>query len=139
MSIVNLKNAIHRKYRKLQPVYCSVLGETVTFNRHGWVHISFDGKGHRRDNAIIAMRLKMVLFAPVVIKNSIYKAKDETIEIVIKGKKRFIRFVEIAYKIKPNKIITVVLRKFEEGPLHYYTIRKTKNKIIKLMQKQKSP
>lgn len=140
MKLVIFKNKIHKKYKKFGTVYCKAINENISFNNRGWTHISFDGKGHRRKNKNIIMRLNLVLYAHEVIRRANKVIKDEMKERLVKGVKRKIRNVEIACDIKgTKKHITVILRKIGDGNFHYYSVRRTKNKIINMLSKQKSP
>lgn len=97
-------------------------------------------KGHRRKNKNIIMRLNLLLYAPEVVKNARNPIKDETKKVYIKGVKRPVRNVELACDINgTDKHITVVLRKIGVGTFHFYSVRRTKNKIKKMLLKQKSP
>lgn len=130
---------VQKIYKSFGLVKCTAINELVAFNNHGWTHISFDEKGHRRNRDNIFMRLKLVLHAPEVIQKASV-IQDETINLNIKGNKRKIRFIELACGIqKSHSHVTVILRKIESGVLHFYSVRRTKNKIKKLLLKQKSP
>jgi hypothetical protein len=112
----------------------------VIFNRYGWVHLSFDSKGHKRNTDNIIMRLNLTLYAPEVVQNASIVIKDELVKLYINGVERKIRFIELACLITgTRKYITVILRKIAEGNLHFYSVRRTKNKVKKLLLKQKSP
>jgi len=135
-----LKEAVHKKYRSFGSVKCAAINEQVLFNRYGWVHLSFDGKGHKRNTDNIIMRLHLVLYAPEVIQNAPIVIKDELVKLYINGVERQIRFIELACSIiSTKKYVTVILRKIADGNLHFYSVRRTKNRVKKLLLKQKSP
>lgn len=137
--VVDLKIKLHKIYRAFKPIYCRVIKEKVIFNNHGWKHISFDGKGHRRYAENIRMRLHLLQHARYVVKSGMI-IKDDVREVIINNKKLKIRFVELACDIcEHNKHVTVIIRKIENNTFHYYSIRRTKNKIKRLLKKQKSP
>lgn len=86
------------------------------------------------------MRLSLVLHAPEVVKNATVALKDQTKEVNINGKIRSVRNVEVASGIRGSRRhITVILRKIGAGQFHYYSVRRTKNKVKRLLLNQKSP
>lgn len=139
-NLQKLKTEVHEKYLGYGLIVCPVINERVMFNNQGWKHISFDGKGHRRNSKSIYMRLKLVIFAPEVIQQASTVIKDEIRTLQINNVDRKVRFIELALSIKNSRShVTVILRRIEEGTLHYYSVRRTKNKVKRLLLKQKSP
>lgn len=133
------RRRVHYEYKSIGHIYCTVLSEYVVFNNHGWKHITFEGKGHRRSTKNILMRLDLVLYAPQVIQHASLIIKDDIRKQDINGTILNIRFIELANHVSIiNRNITVIIRKIENGSFHYYSVRRTKNKIKKLLLNQKS-
>lgn len=138
-SLKELKNQAHKKYKSFGLIYCKAINDHVVFNNHGWKHLAFDGKGHRRNSDNIFMRLKLVLHAPAVIEHGSI-VKDEIVEVLINEKQLKVRNIELAHPIDgTNHHVTVIIRRIEESTLHYYSVRRTKNKIKRMILKQKNP
>ncbi len=138
VNIYKLKSETKAVYNSFGSVYCPVLKANVVFNNHGWTHLSFDGKGHRRFPADIILRHRLVIFAPDVIKLAkvlIEPLNPDNKKIVkIKNIERKIEFFEIAHEVDGKKRhVTVILRKIEQGKLHFYSVRRTRDKIKKAL------
>lgn len=114
-------------YDSYGSIYSTALKENIDFNRYGWKHLRFDGHGHKRSPRDIIYRLKLLKFVPDIIKNCKTSTAEEKRFIYFNGILRTATFTELIHKcIAPNgksKLITVVIRKFEIGRPHFYSIR----------------
>jgi len=123
-------------YYSIQETHCRYLNEKVVFNSHGFKHTLRDGRGHYRIEADARMRLNLLTWAPVVIRKAAYMPTTERREISDRRNKlgKPVTFFELQGTVK-HKLgrktrhleITVILRRIGDGPLHYYSIRYTKN------------
>lgn len=132
---MDLKEKTHKHYRTFGSLWCPGVKDNVIFNMHGWVHLSFDSRGHRRSNKNIALRLHLFTHVAEVVKNANVLTKPpEQREIFIRGKKRSVTYYEIAHGCDGGKQhLTVILRRIEDGKLHYYSVRRTSNKTKKAL------
>ena len=122
-------------YGSVDTVHCKYLNEAVKFNRHGFRHTLRDGRGHYRTEKDALMRLHLLSWAPVVIRNSISMPDTRLLPVDDPRNKlgKPITFFELQcvvnHKIgKKTKYIdvTVILRRIGDGILHYYSIRYTR-------------
>lgn len=134
MSIKGLKIETHKLYRSLGSVWSDAIKENIVFNNYGWVHLSFS-RGRRRSPGDLKLRLHLFPYVPQVIKSGV-RIKESNGQVFLKGKMRKTKYYEVAYACDNGKRhITVVARKFEDGKLHYYSVRRTSNKIKKALAK----
>lgn len=115
-----------REYHKIGSIYCSALKENIIFNNYGWKHLRFDGHGHKRNEQDLRRRLHLFKHAVEVLKNCKTAGEKEQATIHLKKNPRDVIYIEIGHECKTklgNKNIVVILRKFEKGPYHYYSIR----------------
>ncbi len=127
---------IRRKwYYSVDSAQCTYLNEKVKFNKHGFHHALRDGRGHYRTEKDATMRLNLLPWAPVVVRNSAYMPNTELRPVDDPRNKlgKPITFFELQCVVKhkvgrKNKYtdITVILRRIGNGELHYYSIRYTK-------------
>ncbi len=124
---MELKNLIKRKkaqYNKFSPVYCKALKCNVIFNYHGFNHLHYDGRRHRRTTKDATSRLQLMEHAPCVIQNSNMVKVDCKIDEKT-GKP--IEYNELYYKIpvgrRYKKVVVVVRKKGNTGLYHFYGIR----------------
>src|SRR3989339_408294 len=134
--INELKEKIRVQYKATGSIWCPAVKDNVLFNHYGFSHLTHDSTGHRRPHKEIELRLHLVLLASEVIKKakSIIQFPDGKYPstIIIKGKQRPVVYYEIAHYVQSQKEhVTVILRRIEEGKLHYYSVRRTRNKIKK--------
>jgi hypothetical protein len=123
-------------YNSIDSVHCSYLKEKVKFNSHGFKHALRDGRGHYRVEKDALMRLHLLPWAPVVIRNSKYMPNTEHRDTDDKRNKlgKPVTFFELQcvvnHKVgRKNKYtdISVILRRIGDGDLHYYSVRYTKH------------
>ena len=125
-------------FYSVNSVHCRYLNEAVIFNKHGFQHTLRDGRGHYRGQKDALMRLNLLPWAPIVIRNSIYMPNTELRDINHPKNKlgKPVTYFELQCVVKANNRrngrkkytdITVILRRIGDGPLHYYSIRYTKH------------
>lgn len=108
-----------KEYKKLQPVICYMLKETVYFTFDGFEHLHMT-RGHRRGGDDAYNRLLLMDYAPQIIMCSRFIKEDKP--KMVGGK------VALHYELygrvgKNNRNVIVTLRKVGEGDLHFYGIR----------------
>lgn len=132
--IVKLKLKHHPVYKAYGSIWCPAVKDNVVFNRYGWIHFTHDGDGHRRSSTVITMRLLLIPLIGDVIKNSKVIIEETDGEISMNGKKRKVKYFEIACEVGlAKKHVTVILRKIEAGNLHYLSVRYTDHKTKKAL------
>lgn len=113
-------------YKTLKSINCPAIGQQVKFNRHGWNHLLYDGRDHRRSESQIRLRMFLFKFTSEILQNfkgyPLYESKK------IKVGKAYIEvdYFELNHKIKSGKYIKIIIRKFSNGECHYYSIRRGK-------------
>jgi len=122
-------------------MWCPAIKDNVVFNAHGWVHLSFDSRGHRRGSSNLRLRLHLFTHVPEVVKTAkVQIGPPDRRDIFVKGKKRAVTYFEIAQACDGGKQhVTVILRRIESGKLHYYSVRRTRSKIKKALAKAGLP
>ena len=127
---------MHLFYKAIGSLWCSAIKDTVFFNNHGWIHLRYDSKGHKRIAAAIRLRFFLLQHVSEVIQQSKVMLKQTSGFITSRnGVQRRVTYYEIAHKVNKGKYhITVILRRIEEGKLHYYSIRRTRAKIKKALE-----
>lgn len=135
MTVKDLKTKTHKIYKSLGSMWCPAVKNNVVFNAYGWVHLGFDGRGHRRTDNDLRLRLQLLPFVPEVVKNAKVQSKPgEARSLKIKDQMRQVTYFEIAQACDGGKKhVTVILRKIAKGKLHYYSVRRTSNKIKKAL------
>jgi len=124
-------------YQSIGSVYCPAIKTVVVFNRYGYNHLIYDGHGHRRGEQNIKRRLHLLSTALTVVEKSKAVRKKDKATIRVNGKIRKVIYFEICLSLKTNHQkhdVTVVMRKFEIGQPHFYTVRsnyKSQNKTKK--------
>lgn len=130
---------VRRKwYYSIDEVHCRYLNEKVKFNNHGFKHTLRDGRGHYRTESSAKMRLNLLPWAPVVIRTAAYMPRSEIREISDSRNRlgKPVAFFELQGTVSHKQgrrkrylEITVIIRRIGDGPLHYYSIRYTRNGI----------
>lgn len=135
--MINLKEEVYKIYKDTGNVKSKLLKEDILFNRYGWIHLSFTSGGHRRSTKDRNLRLHLFKFAKSVIKKSKVVIKEtEGVVLSKRGIKRKAKYYEIASGCNDGKLhVTVILRKIENGNLHFYSIRRTSSKIKKALKR----
>lgn len=106
------------------------------FNRYGWVHLSFKRGGKRRSTGDLKLRHHLFEYVPEVVKKSKFTVLTFGTVFSKRGTERKVRYFEIVHFCSKRKCyISVVLRKIENGKLHYYSVRRANNKIKKALKK----
>jgi len=122
-SKITLKQLIalkRKEYKKLPPVQCYMLRETVYFTFDGFEHLHMDGQGGRRGESDAYNRLLLMEHAPGVILGSKFIKEDKP---KLKNGKVAVHY-EVYGKVGRNDAnVVVTLRKLGNGRLHFYGIR----------------
>lgn len=120
---VSLKDLIalkRKEYKKLPPVTCYMLRETVYFTFDGFEHLHMDGQGGRRDNTDAYKRLLLIEHVPGVIIGARFIKEDKP---KMKQGKVAVHY-ELYGKVGRNNLnVVVTLRRLGESRLHFYGIR----------------
>lgn len=136
--MVNLKEETYKIYKSFGNIESKVVGESVAFNRYGWIHLPFTSGGHRRSSKDRRLRFHLLPFAKEVIKKT--KTLVRTTEGNVSSKRGIVRkakYFELACDCdEGKKHITVIIRKIESGNAHFYSLRRTSPKIKKALAKQ---
>ena len=136
--MTNLKDEIYKIYKDNKSVKSKILKENVIFNRYGWIHLSFDSRGHRRSSRNRRLRLNLFRYAHEVVRNSKHIIKETEGRIKSKrGKERSVKYYEIASICNDGKNhVTVIIRKIENGNSHFWSIRRTSTKTKKALKNE---
>ncbi|HCR35748.1 hypothetical protein A2130_03025 [Candidatus Woesebacteria bacterium GWC2_33_12] len=136
--MTNLKEEIYLIYKKVRTIKNPDIKQKVVFNRYGWIHLSFDSRGHRRSSRDRRLRLNLFRYAHEVVRNSKCIIKETEGRIKSKrGKERSVKYYEIASICNGGKNhITVTIRKIENGNSHFWSIRRTSTKTKKALKKE---
>ena len=131
----DLKAKTHKFYKSLGSLWCGAVEDNVVFNNHGWVHLSYTRSGHKRNVKDLKLRFHLFKHTPEVIKSSKVIIKETSGAIISRrGVSRTAKYFEIAHVCdKGKQHVTVVLRRIESGKLHYYSLRRTNNKVKKAL------
>jgi hypothetical protein len=108
------------KYNRLGRIKCSAFGgEEIYFNHYGLHHLIYKGDKVRTKDEIIK-RFSLILFAPNIIKKikSVDKEEKRT-----KGKTHAY-FWTIKHKVHHNLWIRIIIRRLNNGTLHFFSIMK---------------
>lgn len=136
MAVTDLKEKTHKLYKSVGSMWCRAVKANVVFNRYGWVHLSFGRGGHRRSDGDLKLRHHLFQYVPGIVRNCLVVIEKSG---PVKSKKGIVRnanYYELVYWCKKEKNhISVILRKIEEGNLHYYSVRRASNKIKKALAK----
>lgn len=135
MNIHNLKETTRIAYKSKPTIRCHKLKKVVTFNVYGWIHLSHTRDGHSRSPQDTKLRYYLFQYAYEVIKNS--KIAIESSGTVTSKNKvvRPVKYYELVHICKSEKRpISVILRKIQDGKLHFWSIRRTNNKIKKALK-----
>ena len=136
MTINDLKVDTHELYKSVGSLWCPAVKTNVVFNRHGWIHMSFSSNGRRRSAGDLKLRHHLFEHVHEVVKRTKIVIKKTSGDVTSRnGITRTAKYYEIAYLCSSNKHVTVILRKIEEGKLHYYSVRRTSNKNKKTLAK----
>jgi len=134
--IKKLKEKTHKLYRGHGSLWCPTIKDNVVFNRYGWVHLSFNRNGHRRSSGDVKLRHHLFEGVHEVVQNSKVAMKTFGSVTSKSSVKRSAMYYELVYLVKGKRRHTsVVLRKIEDGKLHFYSVRRTNNKIKKALKK----
>jgi hypothetical protein len=135
-SLESVKEARRKWYYTVGTIDCSYLREPVKFNKHGFRHALTDGRDRYRGKKDALMRLHLLRWAPVVVKNSVHMVSSELRKADDPRNRagKDVTFFELQHVCKggnPKRPkyhdVTVILRRVGDGDLHYYSIRYTKN------------
>ena len=136
MAIRDLKEKTHKLYKRVGSLWCKALKENVVFNRHGWVHLSFERNGKRRYPKDLKLRHYLFNFVHEVVRYSQFYVVSRGSVNSRRGIKRKVCYFELVHFIKRERIyVSVILRKIESGKLHYYSVRRATNRIKKALRK----
>lgn len=123
----NIVGNTREKYKKMQPVACPAFsGELVYFNKHGFNHIIRKGRKFRKINVQID-RLQLIGNAIDILQRSstVYRYRK------VNAGKSVMQF----WAFKNNLIIDnervsiiVVVRKINDGKIHFFSVFKRKHK-----------
>ncbi|KKP48078.1 MAG: hypothetical protein UR39_C0002G0181 [Candidatus Woesebacteria bacterium GW2011_GWA1_33_30] len=134
----SLKKEIYLIYKKVRTIKSPAIKQKVIFNRYGWIHLSFDSRGHRRSSRDRRLRFNLFRYSHEVVRNSkhIIKETEGTIKSK-RGKERSVKYYEIASICNDGKNhITVIIRKIEDGNYHFWSIRRTSTKTKKALKEE---
>lgn len=123
-------------YKSIGSVHCTALHLDVVFNKHGLNHLFRKGNGHRRTENDIRNRLRIFKYVPDVIKNCIWPSFPTNGKTGNKEADARVSYHELYYTIREwykKEHITVVIRKFDQGNWHYYSLKSN----VKFKQKTK--
>jgi hypothetical protein len=136
MSIKELKEETRLLYRSVGSLWCPAIKDNVVFNKHGWVHLSFRRNGHRRTPEDLRARLRLFKNVHEVVKNSKVSLLTSGTISSRRNIKRKASYYELVYLCgKQTKHTSVILRKIEDKKIHYYSVRRTNNRIKKALVK----
>lgn len=135
--MTNLKEETYKIYKHLGSIRSKAIKDKVIFNRYGWIHLSFTSSGHKRSSKDRKLRFHLFPSVKEVIKKATIIVKESEGFIISKrGIKRNVKYYEIASKCDDDKKhVTVILRKIEDGKLHFYSLRRTSSKIKKALER----
>lgn len=131
-----LKEETRTLYKGIGSLWCPAVKDNVVFNAHGWRHLSFRRNGRRRDPKDLKLRHRLFKNVHEVVKNSkvcLLSFKDISSRRGIKRKASFCELVWLCNE--QTKHTSVILRKIEDQKLHYYSVRRTNNRIKKALKK----
>lgn len=132
-----LKDETYKVYKETKKLKSKLFKEKIVFNRYGWIHLSFTSSGHRRPAKDRNLRLHLFKHVEQVVKNAKIVIKETEGTVLSKrGITRCVKYFEIANSCdEGRKHVTVILRKIENGHLHFYSLRRTSSKIKKALEK----
>lgn len=129
-SIDQCKEELKPFYDRLGSIYCKAIQDNVQFNRHGWKHLFRHSNGQRRNVADAKFRLGLLQNIPMVIKRCAAVRKTSTQTQFMGGRVVKVTYFEIVHTFsfgsrskKRSTAIVVVLRKIEDGKIHFWTTR----------------
>ena len=136
--MTTLKDEIYKIYKQVKIIKNHTIKQKVVFNRYGWIHLSYDSRGHRRSSKDRRLRLNLFKYAHEVVRNSINIIKETEGTVKSKrGQERFVKYYEIASICNYGKShVTVIIRKIEKGNSHFWSIRRTSTKTKKALEKE---
>lgn len=136
MTIKDLKSDTHELYKRVGSLWCKAVKDNVVFNRYGWIHLTFRSGGQRRLPKDIKLRYYLFTFVHEIVSKSRVVFITEGSITSKRKKSRNVKYYELVYLFKKDKLfISVVLRRIEQGKLHYYSVRRASNKIKKALIK----
>lgn len=136
MAVVDLKDKTRKLYKSRGSMWCRAVKDNVVFNNQGWIHLSFSRNGHRRSDGDLKLRHHLFKYVHQCIDVGILIKQDERKIKSKSGVERNAKYYELVYWCeKEQKHISVVLRKIESSNMHYYSVRRTSNKIKKALAK----
>lgn len=135
--MTKLKDETYEIYKKTRFLKSKLFKEKIVFNRYGWIHLSFTSGGHKRPSKDRNLRLHLFKYASDIVKEAGVIIKETEGTVLSKRQvQRKVKFYEIANECDGGKKhITVILRKIEDGNLHFYSLRRTSSKIKKALEK----
>lgn len=93
------------------------LNEKIYFNHYGWQHLIYKGDKVRAKNEIIK-RLHWLSYVFDILKriktldNEEKRVKENSVAC----------FWTIKYKVGPNLKLRIILRKLNNGPIHFFSV-----------------
>lgn len=129
-SFDKIKTAAEEQYSKFGEVHCPYLQEKVGFNSKGREHLKFKSKNKARSRKDQYMRLKLLRFAPEVIKLSrtvqgLNKAKS--FELIRSNQRNEKLLMDVIYYefiavIEERIRVRIVVKKIGEAPAYFWSI-----------------
>jgi len=136
MAIKDLKAETHKLYKSVGSMWCRAVKNNVVFNKYGWVHLSFERGGKRRRPRDLKLRHHLFQYVHEIVGRCRVMIEKEGTVKSKRGVVRKVKYYELVYWCKAEKRhISVILRRIEEGNLHYYSVRRASNRIKKALQK----
>jgi len=131
--LTELKTHTSAYYRRLKPIYCPILGETVRFTAEGYFHLinesnSTPYRTYPRDPAEQYMKLMYLRDVPAVLKYSGLISEHRRNRKKVKGKWKNIVQTEIVHTIKGVKI-SVIVEKSGDGDAKFVSVFPTSRTI----------
>ncbi|MFA6404833.1 MAG: hypothetical protein WCW03_02430 [Candidatus Paceibacterota bacterium] len=123
----NIVGNAREKYKKMQPVACPAFGgELVYFNKHGFNHLIRKGRRFRKIDVQID-RIQLIGTAIDTLQRSstVYRYRKVN---TVKSVMQFWAFEDDLIIDNKKVSIIVVVRKMNNGKIHFFSIFKRKHK-----------
>jgi hypothetical protein len=126
------KEKVEEFYKSVGKVYCPYFQKNVIFTSEGFHHLQFSG-GIQRKPQEISLKLRLLKFAPKIIKNSgTIQEHRKTMYTIGKEKKsdgsremkvvEFWGLVAICGENRNELRVKVILRKVGDGEIHFWSV-----------------
>ena len=136
MAVDDVKNRTRELYQKIGSLWCKAVKDNVVFNRYGWIHLSFRSGGQRRLPSDSKLRYHLFKHVHEIVSKSRVVFITDGVITSKRKMRRSVKYYELVYYYKKDKLfVSVVLRRIEQGKLHYYSVRRASNKIKKALAK----